>query len=88
MEMKIFSIQDKVADFFMNPFHCRTIGEAERTFTNAVSTLDVNNLMSKHPDNFALYYVGEFNEATGVITPRNPELIGHGSSYVNQGNVK
>lgn len=64
--MKLFAIRDIKAEGFNIPFCQPTFGLAERMFKDAVK--DQENQLSKHPEDFALYHVGEFDNKTGTIT--------------------
>lgn len=63
----MFSIKDVKAEGFNTPFFQATFGLAERTFKEACQ--DEKSLLSKHPGDFSLYYVGEFIQETGEFRP-------------------
>lgn len=63
MVHKVFSIRDAKAEFFNSPFLQKTEGEAERTFTSLVN--DNQSTLSKHPEDYDLYFVGEYDDNTG-----------------------
>lgn len=69
MQLKAYSIRDSKSEVFHTPFFQKTHGEAERSFkklTNDPST-DVN----KYPEDFDLYYIGEYDDNTGKWTPED-----------------
>lgn len=66
METKAFSIRDSKAEVFNTPFFQKTHGEAERTFRQLVSNPE--SMPGKWPDDYDLYYLGTYNDQTGVIT--------------------
>lgn len=83
--MNIYSIKDLTAKYYMQPFYGRNHGEAIRSFTNAVNDAsNPNNLLAKHPSDFALYAIGEFDEISGKIKETSVEKLGLGSDYVSQ----
>lgn len=65
--MKLFSIYDKKSEGYKPPFAVPTIGEAERAFLDACNTEGSD--LQKHPDDYQLYFVGEFDFSSGEITP-------------------
>ncbi|QCQ85097.1 nonstructural protein [Blackfly microvirus SF02] len=83
--MKIYTINDSKASFYMQPFYARQNGEAIRTFAQAVNdTSNPNNLMARSPADYSLYEIGEFDELTGQITPVNPVSLGNGVDFKEQ----
>lgn len=84
--MNLYTIHDQTAGYFMQPFAARNDGEATRSFSNAINdSRDPNNLLAKHPSQFALYRVASYSDETGQVTAENPiTLLGNGSDYVNQ----
>lgn len=66
MQLKIYSVRDSKAEVFNTPFFLNTHGEAERAFNNLVT--DPKSMISKYPDDYDLYYVGEFNNDNGKLT--------------------
>lgn len=76
MQTKAYSIKDKKAEIFHPPFYKNTHGEAERAFHQLVN--DEKSTIHKYPEDFELYYVGEFNDITGQLkAASNPESIIH-----------
>jgi len=67
MELKAFSIRDQKAEIFNTPFFQKTHGEAERSFRELVH--DPKSMVSKYPDDYDLYYLGTYNDLTGLISP-------------------
>lgn len=69
MQLKMYSVRDAKAEVYNSPFYKRSHGEAERDFLNAIR--DDKNPNSKFPEDFDLFYVGEYNDQTGLVTPLN-----------------
>lgn len=67
MQLKVFSIRDKKGEIFMQPFFQKTVGEAERSFKTL--TQDEKSMISKYPDDFDLYHVGEYDDQNGMLLP-------------------
>jgi hypothetical protein len=67
MILKCFSIRDSKAEFYNVPFFQKTHGEAERSFRQLAS--DEKSMISKNPEDFDLYYCGEYDDQTGTFSP-------------------
>jgi len=67
MQLKIFSIRDSKGEIYNTPFFQKTHGEAERMFRELAN--DQKSMISKYPDDFDLYYIGEYSDQTGNIVP-------------------
>lgn len=65
MLLKAYSIRDSKADVFNTPFYQKTHGEAERTFQQLAK--DEKSTICKYPDDFDLYYLGEYDDQTGKM---------------------
>lgn len=66
-KMKCFSAHDKKIGIFYAPFFCAHTGQALRNWDDLCNNPDT--VMGKHPGDFNLYQVGEFDEDTGVFDP-------------------
>lgn len=62
-ELKMFSIRDAKAEAYHQPFFKKSIGEAERDFTELCR--DEKSTLSKFPEDFDLYYLGTYSDQTG-----------------------
>ena len=67
MELRIYSIRDAKAEIFNQPIFQKTHGEAERNFQTLVN--DEKSTVFKYPEDFDLYYVGSYDDNTGLIKP-------------------
>ena len=65
IKKRIFSIYDKKAQVYFNPFYFAYKGEALRGFEEAVK--DPQSPMSKFPADYSLYCLGVFNCTTGEV---------------------
>lgn len=74
MRYKVFSIRDRAANVYAQPFFAPTTAVAVRMFTDEVNRSDQNNNLFRHPEDFDLYEIGSFDDNDG-------ELI---SEYANQ----
>lgn len=67
MTQKIYSIRDAKAEYFTQPFFKKTHGEAERDFTMLCK--DEKSQIHAFPEDYDLYYIGEYDDQTGKMTP-------------------
>lgn len=63
---KMYSVHDSKAEIFHPPFFKHSHGEAERELTTLVN--DNKSTISQYPEDYNLYFVGEYNDQSGVIT--------------------
>lgn len=73
MKLQCYSVRDAAVGSFLQPFYCRSKGEAIRSFGDAVST--DNHQFSKHASDFTLFFVGVFSEESGAFEPCEPERV-------------
>lgn len=82
MKTKGFSVFDLKADVYGVPFFMPSVGVARRTFFDLVK--DQSTTISKHPEDFALFHVGEFDDNVGVFVPLSrPELLCRAMEFKN-----
>lgn len=70
MKQKVFSVFDDKAKAYMLPFFQPEKGMAVRMFSDAVN--DPQSLFGKHPEDFTLFFVGEFDLETGEVIAKVP----------------
>ena len=64
--MKIFTVRDMKADYYMNPVTYKSTGEALRAFEQACK--DKESQFNQFPSDFCLIELGEFDPSLGLIT--------------------
>ena len=67
MKKVYYAVYDKKAEMYSQPF----LEIKDGTAIRAVQDLVINNkdhAFAKHPSDFSLHRLGEFDEATGVLT--------------------
>lgn len=80
MQVKVFSLYDSKAKNFGPPFYMQTRGMAVRALSDLVQ--DNNSMVARHPEDFVLYQVGEYDDATAEFINKNPhELISMASDF-------
>lgn len=73
MILKCYSVFDKAINSFGRPWYVLARGEAVRTFMDAVG--DKESPFNKHPEDYMLFQVGEFDDQKGVFTQEEPEKV-------------
>ena len=73
MKQIIFSIHDKAAQVYTTPFFEHNRALAIRALATQVTNKD--GLLNSHPEDFVLYKLAEYDDATGTITPHEPEKV-------------
>lgn len=63
MIKKLYSIRDQKSETFNPPFLQHSHGEAERTFGELAN--DTKTQIGKHPTDYDLYYLGQFDTNSG-----------------------
>lgn len=82
--MKLYSIFDSKANTFCAPFECVSNGVAIRQLMDLVQ--DAKTTVSKYPEDFSLYFVGDFDTDTGALLPLGtvPVLVLHAKDAIQQ----
>ncbi len=70
---KIFTFYDEKAEAYLPVFMMHAPAMARRTFSDMVN--DLGHQFGKHPEDYTLYEIGEFDDAVG-------HLMAHGKSKV------
>lgn len=72
MKIIIVAVRDQKADAFGNPWYAQTVPMALRHFSDAVNNPDPTNQWRNHPEDFALYHLGTFDQQTAQFDPIFP----------------
>lgn len=79
MRLKMYSVRDTKAEIYHAPWYKNTHGEAEREFQTIAD--DPKSTIYKHPEDYDLYFVGEYDDQTGKIeacvTPQHIQKASH-----------
>lgn len=81
MVLKMYAIYDAKLNAYMRPWCANTHGEATRLFMDNASNPD--SMLGRHPEDFVLYYIGEFHEENAVLVSAKPENLGSAAQYLN-----
>lgn len=73
MKTLMYSVYDRVAGAYLDPFHAPNEAFAVRVFTNACKQVD--HPFCRNPEDYALFHVGEFIADTGGLSGIEPRRI-------------
>jgi len=83
MKLKVFSVRDDKAEIYMRPFFAQTIAEACRMWKDAAS--DENTSFFRHPEDFCLFEVGDFDTEFGTLIPAlSPKPLGKAFDFIEK----
>lgn len=77
---QVFAIRDSKVGFFGPPMLLRSTGEAIRVFTDACQ--DPKSQLFRHPEDFSLHLIGEYDEIKGEMIPQSHISFGSGTSFL------
>lgn len=70
MRLRAYSIFDNKALQYHPPFFASTNGAAVRSLSDLAN--DINTQIGRHPGDYILYCVGEYDDQTGAMLPCAP----------------
>jgi len=74
MLLNAYTLYDQKALTYSPPFYCSAHGQAVRMVMDLAG--DTNTMVGRHPADFSLHCVGQWNDATGDLLPAsNREFI-------------
>jgi len=68
MLVQIFAIYDSKAESYLQPFFSQTRGSAIRAFTDSVNDTTGESQFAKHPEDYTLFHLGEFDDQNAKLT--------------------
>lgn len=69
---KVYTVYDSKAEMYHPPFYQLTRGLAIRAFTDLAN--DPSTDVGRHPEDYYLYEIGEYDESTAFFTQDNPPV--------------
>lgn len=82
MILEVFSVFDKQVQAYMQPFFCRTKGEAIRSFTEACN--DPGKPFGKYALDYSLVGLGTFDDNSGSLLFHDPVRIIGANEVIEQ----
>ena len=84
MKLVVYAVKDSAVQSYAQPMFFPTVPAAVRAFSDAVNSQDPNSQLCKHPEDFALYKVGDYDTVTGVIEPCQPVVVETALAFVRE----
>ena len=81
MKHKMFSVHDVKAGAYFPPWFLHQVGMAIRCFSDCVN--DPEHNFGRHPADYTLFEIGEFDDSTGRVEAMVPESRGNGVDFLN-----
>lgn len=75
MILFVVSVKDRAANVFNRPFFVPHRNVAIRDFTDEVNRVAADNQLNKHPDDFDLYLLGEFDDTVGEFVKGDVQVL-------------
>jgi len=82
MRYKIFTVRDRAIDAYGQPFYATSVGGAVRSFSDEINRPAENNQLAKHPEDFDLYLLGEYDDQTGEFDTTRPAQVAVGKDLI------
>lgn len=82
--MKIYSVYDKAAKSYHNPYTAPNDVHAIRSFRMEVNRPSDTNVVYHNTGDFTLHRCGAFDTDTGIVTPETPTVIAEASALINK----
>lgn len=82
MRYKILTVRDRAIDTYAQPFFTSSIGGAIRSFADEINRANENNQLNKHPEDFDLFALGEFDDQTGEFDTTRPAQVAVGKDLI------
>lgn len=83
MKYQVVTIFDRAAEIFNAPAFFTAVGVAVRTFSDQVN--DPNNPTNKHPEDFSMYHLGEYDDQTAEFTTfEKPIKLATAKDYIQE----
>lgn len=64
---KVFVVKDAKVEAYGTPFVAQATGAAIRSFSDEVNRTDGESQVAKHPEDFTLFEIGEYDDQTGTM---------------------
>lgn len=79
MRKLVFTVHDRAAAAYLEPFFARSEGEAIRAFSSAAQSEDHN--FGQHSADYTLFKIGSFDDETSVLESHAPVSLGNALDY-------
>ncbi len=86
MDKYLFTVYDSVAGAYLDPFVAPAIEFAIREFRRAVNK--EGHQFNQYPEDYTLFYIGEFDIASGKINSSEPTSLGVAITFKEQNTIQ
>lgn len=80
MRLNVYSVYDVAAGAYARPFFSQSDGEALRSFCDIA--VDAEHPIGKHPEDYSLFRVGQWDDNKGKLVGEAPECLSTGMEAV------
>lgn len=80
MAIFVLSVRDRATDTYGRPFFSPSIGGAVRSFHDEMNNKE--SPLNKHPEDYDLYVMGNFDERTGLFETDTPRQVAVGKEQI------
>ncbi len=80
MKHRMFCVHDVKAKAYMQPWFLHQDGMATRAFADCVN--DPEHNFGRHPADYTLFFIGVFDDATGMCITQAPMAMGNGIEFI------
>ena len=81
MKLNAYAIFDSAAGVYMRPFFAQAHGLATRMFSDLAC--DADHDVGKHPEDYSLYFIGEYDDNKGELKPVTKECLATAQELVS-----
>ncbi|WNK13693.1 MAG: nonstructural protein [Microvirus sp.] len=82
MRNYVVSVKDSAMQQYMRPFYVPALGAAVRSFSDEVNRKGEDNQMYRHPDDYELWVLAEFDDETGRFSDTEVRVLARGKDVV------
>lgn len=82
MKHKIYAVYDSKAESYTPPFFEHAEGRALRTFADCCN--DKGHQFGKHPEDYTIFRLGEYDDNTGTITQDKISSVASGHTLLEK----
>lgn len=79
MRYVITIVRDAAANVYGVPMFLASKGQAIRSFSDEVQRVAADNMLNKHPEDFELFYVGEYDDSDATFDAVPPTSLIRGA---------
>ena len=81
MFVQIYCVRDSKSEAYLQPMFFATNAAAIRAFQDVIN--DGKSNFSKHPEDYTMFHIGSYDDASGTLVSMNPESVVKAVDLVN-----